>query len=77
MPNDKEAKKNHKNSQLANPVQVQKFLKGVDYPAQKGDLVKTARGKGADENIISTLEQLPDEEFETPAEVSQAIGKLE
>ena len=60
-----------------NPIQMQKYLKGMDYPAKKKDLIEHAKKAGADENICSTLEQLPDEEFETPAAVSKSVGKIE
>ncbi len=60
-----------------NPVQVQKFLGGLDYPASKQDLIKHAEQKGADENVRSTLEQLSDQNYETPADVSEAIGEVE
>lgn len=60
-----------------NPIQVQKNLKGVDYPISKDDLIKHAQKHGADDNVISTLEQLSEEEFETPADVSKAIGEIE
>ncbi len=60
-----------------NPVQVQKFLSGVDYPAGKKELLQHADEQGADHNVKSVLEQLPDDKFETPADVSQAIGKIE
>jgi hypothetical protein len=60
-----------------NPVQVQKFLGGLDYPAGKEDLMKRAEQEGADENVRSTLEKIPDQKYETPADVSQAIGKVE
>lgn len=60
-----------------NPVQLQKYLKGVDYPASKQDLIKHAEQAGADENVRSTLEQLPDEQYQTPADVSKAVGKIE
>jgi hypothetical protein len=60
-----------------NPIQLQKYLKGVDYPASKQDLIKHAEQAGADENIRSTLEQLPDEQYQTPADVSEAVGKIE
>jgi hypothetical protein len=60
----------------ANPIQVQKFLSGMDYPANKEELVDHAKSKGADENIMQTLEQLPDEDYETPADVSKAIGHI-
>lgn len=60
-----------------NPIQLQKFLKGMVYPAAKRDLVEHAKGQGADENALSALERLPDERYETPADVSKAVGNLE
>jgi hypothetical protein len=55
----------------ANPIQIQKFLKGVDYPATKKELIENAKKAGADENILASLEQLSDKEFQTPADVSE------
>ena len=60
-----------------NPIQLQKHLKGMDYPASKQDFLDRSRKEGADENILSTLEQLSDEEFETPADVSKAVSTIE
>ena len=60
----------------ANPIEVQKFLEGVGYPAGRQALVEEAKRQGASEEVRSTLERLPDEEFETPTDVSEAIGKL-
>ncbi|WP_035984979.1 DUF2795 domain-containing protein [Leptolyngbya sp. KIOST-1] len=60
-----------------NPIQVQKFLKGMDYPASKQDVVDHAKKQGADENVCSTLERMSDQEFETPADVSKAIGEID
>jgi predicted outer membrane protein len=57
----------------ANPIQIQKYLKGVDYPASKEQLIENARKLGADDNICASLEQLPDDEFQTPADVSEAF----
>lgn len=57
----------------ANPIQIQKYLKGVDYPASKQDLIKSAKKNGADESVCASLEQLPDEDFQTPADVSEAF----
>jgi len=59
-----------------NPIQVEKFLKGVDYPATKDDLVKKAEQNGADEEIRSTLQQLKEDKFSSPADVSKAIGEF-
>jgi hypothetical protein len=57
----------------ANPIQIQKYLKGVDYPASKQDLIKNARKNGADESICASLEQLQEDNFQTPADVSEAF----
>jgi Protein of unknown function (DUF2795) len=59
-----------------NPLQVQKFLGALDYPASKQDLIKRAEQEGVDENDRSIREQLPDGDYETPADVSKAIGKV-
>lgn len=59
-----------------NPIQVQKFLGGVDYPIGKQELVEHAKSQGADEEVAATLEQLPFEEFNSPNDVSEAIGKV-
>jgi hypothetical protein len=60
-----------------NPVQVQKYLKGVDYPASKQEIVQTAKQQGADANVQATLARLPDKEFNSPNDISEAIGKIE
>jgi hypothetical protein len=60
-----------------NPIQLQKHLKGVDYPASKEQLIEHAQKQGADENAISVLQQLPDEEYESPTDVSEAVGEIE
>lgn len=63
-------------AEKVNPIQVQKFLKGMDYPARKEDILERAQGEGADERVTRVLEQLPDREYETPADVSKAIGQV-
>ncbi len=60
-----------------NPIQVQKFLKGVDYPCSKQDLINKAKQEGADQNVIETLQNMPMDRFNSPNDVAQAIGKIE
>lgn len=60
-----------------NPIQVQKFLSGIDYPAKKQDLVDKAQQEGADQGVVDTLQQMPGDSFNSPNDVSEAIGKLE
>ncbi|MBD1845862.1 DUF2795 domain-containing protein [Cyanobacteria bacterium FACHB-63] len=60
-----------------NPIEVQKHLKGLDYPATKEDVIKHAEKNGADEELKALLNDLPDEEFEKPTDVNKAIGQVE
>ncbi|WP_250515854.1 DUF2795 domain-containing protein [Caballeronia sp. INDeC2] len=56
-------------------LEVQKALKGIDYPADRQTIIDTAKKHGAGEEVMSVLEGLPEQEFQTPAEVSKAVGK--
>ncbi|HEX5126782.1 MAG TPA: DUF2795 domain-containing protein [Rhodocyclaceae bacterium] len=59
----------------ATAVEVQKYLKGVNYPASKSDILRRAESAGADDEIREALQDLPDgEDFETPAALSKALG---
>jgi len=60
-----------------NPIQIQRFLKKVDYPASKKELIEVARKEGADQRVIETLERLPEREYDGPVGVSKAIGEFE
>ncbi len=52
-------------------IDVQKALKGASYPADKASLLDTAKGNGADDEVLDALERLPEQEYGSPAEVSK------
>jgi hypothetical protein len=62
---------------IPNPIHVQKFLGGIDYPAGKEDIVSKAKQKGADEEVVDALERIPDQEYSSPAAISRALGQLD
>ncbi|MUG94387.1 DUF2795 domain-containing protein [Scytonema sp. UIC 10036] len=59
-----------------NHVQLQKSLNEVQYPVSKKDLIFYAEEKGVDEGVLRALRRLPNQQYETPTDVSQAIGRL-
>jgi hypothetical protein len=61
----------------ANPMEVEKSLKGIDFPAKKQDLVNHAQQHGADERVLETLKDLPRDEFHNAADVTRAIGEMD
>lgn len=58
------------------PTEVQRYLKGMRYPARKEDLIEQARGLKAPAKVIQVIERFPDQEFRGPTDVSRAIGGL-
>jgi hypothetical protein len=60
-----------------NPIQVQKFLGGIDYPTDKETLINHARESGADDNVLDSLQRMPGTKFNSPNDVSEALGKIE
>ncbi|GIH94656.1 DUF2795 domain-containing protein [Planobispora siamensis] len=57
-----------------NPIDLQKHLSGVDYPAGRDDLVNAAREQGADNEMIKALQNIPDREYDGPNAVSKAVA---
>ena len=54
-------------------IEVQKALGGVGYPADKEDLVQNAKKKDANDRVLSALKDLPDKQYESPADVNKQI----
>lgn len=59
-----------------NPVQVQKFLKDIDYPCTKDELLETAESQGANEDIMDTLRRIPMDSFNSPSDVAEGISQI-
>lgn len=59
------------------PVQMQKHLKGVNYPASKDDLVKQAKNNNASNEIVDKIRTLPADSFGGPKDVMKALGQTE
>ncbi len=53
---------------------IQQHLVGVDYPAQKSDLIKAAQKNSASDEVLSDLRNLPDQEYGSPTDVMEALS---
>ncbi|KUG20607.1 hypothetical protein ASZ90_009660 [hydrocarbon metagenome] len=59
------------------PAHIQKFLAGIDYPVSKKQLIEHAKAHKADNDVITVLKAMPEREFNSPTDVSKAIGEVE
>ncbi|MFG3227187.1 DUF2795 domain-containing protein [Kitasatospora sp. NPDC048194] len=57
------------------PIDVQKALRGVNYPADRDDLAEAARSNGADDALVQRISGLDQKNFDGPNEVSKALFK--
>ncbi|SDX79006.1 Protein of unknown function [Geodermatophilus africanus] len=53
------------------PIDIQKALKGMDYPATKEQILEHA--KGGDKDVLDALQKIDDREYEGPSGVSAAV----
>lgn len=57
------------------PSNVEKYLKGVEYPATKQDLLEQARGNDVPREIIDILERIDMEQFGGAQDVMKGYGR--
>lgn len=55
-------------------TEVQKALKGFDYPGSAQDLADHAAGNGGDSELVETLKNLDKDSFDGPNAVMKALG---
>ncbi|MET9958277.1 DUF2795 domain-containing protein [Streptomyces sp. NPDC006326] len=56
-----------------NPIEVQKALKGAEYPAKRDDLVKLAEKNGAGQDITQELASSSKDRFDGPDDVQRSV----
>jgi hypothetical protein len=56
-------------------AELEKYLKGVDYPASKSDLISKARSNGAPSEVIDMINSLMEDHFNSPVDVAKAFGE--
>jgi uncharacterized protein DUF2795 len=54
-------------------TEVQKALKGADYPAGKDDLVRLAESNGAGGDVVEALRGMDGNTFDSPADVMKGV----
>ncbi len=55
------------------PIDLQKALKGANYPSSRNDLVERAKSNGADSDLVQQLSGLGTDRFDGPNDVEKAV----
>jgi Protein of unknown function (DUF2795) len=59
---------------MPSPDDVQKALSGAKFPSSKQDLIEHAKMNGADDEIVNSLNELPDGRIDGPDQVQKAVS---
>ena len=59
------------------PAQLAHYLRGTQFPASKRDLKADAKKNQPPPEILKFIDELPDEQYRTMAEVMKGLGEVE
>jgi hypothetical protein len=54
---------------------ARQYVEGASYPANREELVEHAKQQEAPKEAISALKQLPEQQYESPEQVSETIAE--
>lgn len=61
----------------ASPAAIERYLKGIHYPAEKQDLINKAKENSAPSDVISVLNRFNEHTYNSPIDVSKEVGRIE
>lgn len=57
------------------PANVTHFLKGIDFPAKRDDLLRHAKRNHAEQEVLDEIQAMPEQEYGSMADVMKGFGK--
>ncbi len=62
---------------MVSAAEVLEAIKGADLPKSKSELVDYARSRNASQDVMDMLSRLPDRQYKTASDITQAMGDIE
>lgn len=59
------------------PAQIGPFIKDINFPANKKDVIQHAKNSNANPEVIDTLENLPNQKFNSSQELKRVLGDIQ
>jgi len=53
---------------------IERYLRDVNFPANKRDIVEQARRQNAPDEVVRALDKLPDQRFNSSMDVTRGMG---
>lgn len=59
------------------PIDLERYLSGIMFPASKNDLRQKARDNHAPDVVIDIINNLPERNFSSSGDLSEAVDEIE
>ena len=61
----------------SSPIDVTHYLKGIDFPASKSDLLEQAKKNDAGDEVLDMIDSMPEDDYGDMSEVMHAYGEAD
>ena len=65
------------NPEKASPAAIERYLKGIHFPANKKKLMDQAKTNNAPEDVMKVLGRFEEKDYSSPIDVAKEVGKAE
>jgi hypothetical protein len=62
---------------MVSAAEVLEAIKGAGLPKSKSELVDYARSRNVSQDVVDMLSRLPDRQYRTASDITQAMGDIE
>jgi len=59
-----------------NTAEAAQYLHGIDFPADKNKIVQYAKDRKAPDDLLQIMQQMPDAQYTSMADVFQGFGRV-
>lgn len=61
----------------ASLIEVERYLRGIDFPATKEDLIDCARDNRAPGDVMHVLDKLGNKEYQSVVDITEEVSKFD
>lgn len=65
------------NPEKANPTEIERYIHGASFPADKNRLLQQARINQAPQDVINVLNKFEEKQYKSPIDISKELGRVE
>ena len=65
------------NPEKASPAAIERYIKGIHFPADKDDLLQKAKSNGAPQDVLNVLNRFTEKEYSSVVEVAKETPHAE